>query len=339
MFIGKLVHNLTPKQNKKNIFDIKARDNVNIPWIVLRESFKKLNCNLITEDEPLSKKVDFELHLDAQKTINNNSFLIVVDNSYIHPLNDNKNYLEKYRLFFSWRACHKKYKNFKKINIPFALNKNNFKSYNERARFSTLISNNKSFPFFLSKNNLYKERIKTIRWFENFALQDFDLYGSDWDKSPKIFGKLGFLIHIFENFIPLYKLDFFKFKSWKGSVKNKNETLQKYKFAIVYENTDKFDDYLTEKIFDCFMAGCVPIYWGPDNICDYIPQNCFIDRKRFNNHHEMYTFLKNISEKQFSEIQNNIKNFLNSESIKSFSPEIFSEIVSKNIINYLLKKK
>ena len=53
----------------------------------------------------------------------------------------------------------------------------------------------------------------------------------------------------------------------------------------------------------------------------------------------MYTFLKNFSEKDFFEMQNNIKNFLNSDSIKLFDAKIFSETIAKNVINYLLKEK
>ena len=29
--------------------------------------------------------------------------------------------------------------------------------------------------------------------------------------------------------------------------------------------------YITEKIFDCFLARSVPVYWGPGNIADHVP--------------------------------------------------------------------
>lgn len=37
--------------------------------------------------------------------------------------------------------------------------------------------------------------------------------------------------------------------------------------------------YITEKIFDCFFPGVIPIYWGAENVTDYIPQDTFIDRR------------------------------------------------------------
>ena len=40
--------------------------------------------------------------------------------------------------------------------------------------------------------------------------------------------------------------------------------------------------------FDAFVAGNIPIYWGADDIEDYIPKNCFIDRRNFSNHEKLY---------------------------------------------------
>lgn len=35
-------------------------------------------------------------------------------------------------------------------------------------------------------------------------------------------------------------------------------------------------DYVTEKLYDGLVAGCVPIYLGAPNIYDYIPHNSSI---------------------------------------------------------------
>lgn len=45
------------------------------------------------------------------------------------------------------------------------------------------------------------------------------------------------------------------------NVANKIEWLKDYKFNICFENSS-YPGYLTEKLFDAYMAGCVPIYWG-----------------------------------------------------------------------------
>ena len=49
------------------------------------------------------------------------------------------------------------------------------------------------------------------------------------------------------------------------SVENKNEWLKDYKFNICFENSS-YPGYLTEKLFDAYNAGCVPIYWGDTSL-------------------------------------------------------------------------
>ncbi len=45
---------------------------------------------------------------------------------------------------------------------------------------------------------------------------------------------------------------------------NKIEFLRQYKFNICPENSDSIG-YVTEKLFDSFESGCIPIYWGSGN--------------------------------------------------------------------------
>jgi len=51
--------------------------------------------------------------------------------------------------------------------------------------------------------------------------------------------------------------------------------LQKYRFALVMENTKK-DGYITETIINAFLAGCVPIYYGTQEIFDIFNSQAFI---------------------------------------------------------------
>jgi len=48
-----------------------------------------------------------------------------------------------------------------------------------------------------------------------------------------------------------------------------------YKFVICFENS-KTDGYVTEKIFNVFLSGAIPIYDGAPNINDYIVSGSFI---------------------------------------------------------------
>ena len=50
----------------------------------------------------------------------------------------------------------------------------------------------------------------------------------------------------------------------------KIDTLRRYKFCVAIENSE-MPHYVSEKVYDAFVAGCVPIYFGAPNVLDYIP--------------------------------------------------------------------
>jgi hypothetical protein len=93
--------------------------------------------------------------------------------------------------------------------------------------------------------------------------------------------------------------------------------------------------YITEKIFDCFFAGCIPVYWGASNIGTYIPEKCFIDRRKFASHEKLHSFMVSMTEPEFSSYQDRIAAFLTSDRAKPFSAEIFAETIVKAIISDL----
>jgi hypothetical protein len=67
----------------------------------------------------------------------------------------------------------------------------------------------------------------------------------------------------------------------------------------------------------------VPIYWGAENITDYIPKETFIDRRDFKNDLELLLFIKSINETSYAQYIANIELFLKSENYKKFLPENF----------------
>jgi hypothetical protein len=111
------------------------------------------------------------------------------------------------------------------------------------------------------------------------------------------------------------------------SSNEKLKTLSAYKFCICFENTHTTPGYITEKIFDCFAGGCIPIYWGPDNVTEYIPSDCFIDYRNFHSYNDLYLFLRSMTEKEYDEYFRNIRDFLNSDEAQLFSKECFEELL------------
>ena len=326
--------------NKKDFFSSKkARDNLADHWIEMRNFFLNNGIKLVTEDQLEQSHHSFEIHIDVKDKINSKvpAFLLAWESKFVIPKNIDQTKLNQYHRIFSWDTKTSNFKNATKFFFPHLRAMRGLPDgYLNRKKLVVMIAGNKSLPNFNNLHNLYLERVKTIRWFEKHFPNDFDLYGADWDKSARIPSKLGGLIHKIEEkvFSPR-----FKFKSWRGAPSNKDNILKYSKFSIAYENLSDQYDYITEKIFDCFCFGNIPIYWGAKNILDYIPKNCFIDRRSFKSHFELYSFINEMREDTFIKYQNNIKNFLNSDRASIFLINSFIQTVPGQIVKDLKKLK
>jgi hypothetical protein len=178
---------------------------------------------------------------------------------------------------------------------------------------------------------LYTERVRTIRWFEKNHPEDFDLYGIGWDRYYFRGTFLGINLLRLNRLKFLTKLFKPKYFSYKGPVNSKRETFKKYKFAICYEAARDVSGYITEKIFDCFFAGCVPVYLGAQNITEHIPSNTFIDKRKFKTYEAVYAYLKDVPDSEYVNYLEAIKNFIKSEKVYPFSAEYFANTLAKEI--------
>ena len=167
----------------------------------------------------------------------------------------------------------------------------------EQKKFCTLVT-----------RHFTPERIEVVKFFNNKKSGEFDFYGAN--PGP-----------------------FEKNKNYKGPIPGyhsgleKVEILKNYKFCMCFENTYHLKGYITEKIFSCFSAGCVPIYYGAPNVYEYIPKNCFIDYRDFSNLQSLYQFLKRMSGATYQRYIDNIKSYLLSSKVFLFSPQHFEQII------------
>ena len=112
-----------------------------------------------------------------------------------------------------------------------------------------------------------------------FNFDFIDLYGRDWDisLSSKIKNTIIESIRVIKYPTKLnlrgYKLYFKNIKRSRGAIENKFEVLSNYKYALVIENTK---GYLSEKLFDALISGCIPIYVGEDLSLFNIPEGLVI---------------------------------------------------------------
>jgi len=179
----------------------------------------------------------------------------------------------------------------------------NLPDFSER-KLCTMIAGNKDSAH---PQSLYHERRKMIFYFEGLYrynhIDDFDLYGFGWE---------GWLL-------------------WKGTVPNKWDIYKNYKFSICYENMGDQRGYITEKIFDAFVGGTVPVYLGAINIGKFIPKECFVDRREFSSEESLYNFLKNMDRDTYNTYLIAIQKYLSSPESKIFSIDCFVDTITKEI--------
>ncbi|BCX12806.1 MAG: fucosyltransferase [Thermosynechococcus sp.] len=326
--IGLLKHNYTIPLS--SIFDAK-----NIVWVALKNAFEQVGCHLLTEDVIGSQQPDFELHLDVHaRSYNVPLFVVLNENSLVYPPNGNLNWLRRqYRWCFSWDPQLAHLGIATKIQLPHSLGEGVVDGYKNRPQLVVMIASNKRLAQWWSPQNLYPERIRAIRWFEEHAPADFELYGHLWTFSSKFPKQLSFITHPLEKVIPRWL--YWQPSSWRGVIPTKREVLEKARFSIVYENVKGLQGYITEKIFDAFCAGNVPIYWGAEDVTDYIPAECMIDRRQFKSYNELYEFIRGMPEETYIDYQRAICHFLASEAAQAFSVELFAQTVVQEILKRL----
>lgn len=258
-------------------------------------NFNEIICNQISMGEQASK-------IDLIMVWNS----VVQDNEPLFLLDKNK---LVYLLWEPWELPSSYYNHFSKVytwddrlvdNVKF------FKFY-----YPHLMPMRKELPDFREKRfctmvvgHWTQNRESILRFFETKPSEDFDLYGR-WYKAS-----------------PLYR----------GSIQgyhcgaNKINVLKQYKFCICFENSS-FPGYISEKIFGCFAAGCVPVYWGAPNVALYIPKGCYVNYNDFSSDEELYSYLKNMTADQHEQYLNNIRLFLKSEQAQIFSRKTFERML------------
>jgi hypothetical protein len=322
-------------QFKNNaIFDLGHpwnRDNCFQPYHLLRDCLKHHGIQIDTPDVDSKKLQTFELHMDVRTgEASLPCYLLMLETPQVCQENSVPSNWASYRKVFTWRDDLVDGDRFIKINFPNPLVVPEVDGWNKRNRFCCLIASNKTMPI-RDERILYTERVSAIRWFEQHAPQDFDLYGVDWNMPAVPAGYGGKVLRRAYRLLTKY-IKLHPFPSYRGRIEHKKAVLQRTRFAICYENVHDLPGYITEKIFDCFFSGCIPVYWGANNVTDYIPTDCFIDRRQFADTEAVYQHLKAITEDEFRGYQQRIAFFLASDAARPFGSEFFAETIVNTIV-------
>tara|TARA_R100000152_G_C6718381_1_gene144773 strand:+ start:63 stop:893 length:831 start_codon:yes stop_codon:yes gene_type:complete len=89
-------------------------------------------------------------------------------------------------------------------------------------------------------------------------------------------------------------------------LRNKADGCNQYMFQIAIENS-KINNYWTEKILDCFITGCVPIYWGAPNVGNWFDDRGILS---FETPKQLAAILKSLSKDKYDSMKEYIvKNY------------------------------
>lgn len=307
-------------------------------FLTLKKYLEERNISINTYDvttrKPPFKYVYFDLpypwNFSAWKLIITNrkkNVLICNESSLIIPFNYWKILHIFFAKVFTWYDKLVDKKKYFKILLPKSSAGIETKPKEFSKKKFLVIINKNTLPFFPFQilnsfgRELYSDRIKSMEFFEHSIPDKFFIYGRGWNKpkkynlSEKIFG-------------------FKKYLNYKGEVDNKIKLLSNFKYCLCFENLTDVNGYITEKIFDCLKAKCIPVYWGATDIEKYIPENCFIDYRRFENYQKLLDYLNSIDEKVYNTYVKNIEELLsNKKFIDTWFEDEFSNFFLKNILD------
>lgn len=147
---------------------------------------------------------------------------------------------------------------------------------------------------------LYSKRIEAMAHLAK--LECIDLYGRGWERW---WSRNSMWLPYWRNRGTLMQI-------YKGACASKYEVMQHYTFALCFENMT-MKGYVTEKIFDCFYAGIIPLYWGATDITDLIPREAYIDVRQYVTVEQMHATVMLMSDVEIQSMREAGRAFLQSE--------------------------
>lgn len=254
------------------------------------------------------------------------NILFIGEPPLINPFSFMKVFLFFFPKVYTWNDNLVDNKKYFKYVLPKEIKNTKIKKIPFKDKELLILMNSNLAPFFPFKllafhaKELYTQRARAVDFFDKNHPSGFALYGRGWNK-PQRFS------------IKQRLFGFKKYKTYRGEFleKDKYKILSRFRFCLCFENSATIG-YVSEKIFDCFKARCVPIYLGAPNISDHINPECFIDCRKFKNYKELADFLKNVDEVTYSTYINNIEKFLLSKEARNrWSDNTFAKIFLKAI--------
>ncbi len=96
-----------------------------------------------------------------------------------------------------------------------------------------------------------------------------------------------------------------------SSCEDKLSVLGECRFALAIENV-VYPGYVTEKIYDVFRSGAVPVYMGAPDIEDFVPADCFVDYRHFASPEALWNCLEGMTEARWERYREAARMFISS---------------------------
>jgi alpha(1,3/1,4) fucosyltransferase len=301
------------------------RDGSLRPWLILRSHLRQYGLALDTADY-LSEKASandiniytsFGIHdrherLVGRKDVILNAFYLFETVMYAPRMYEMLPQLSaRFRTVYSWTdaetLAHFASGSFRvssfRMPAPFSDVIDRYWSRSDREGVMLVCTNRRGIAI---DGDLLDERLRAT---EHFAARgDFELWGRRWDDvsnlSPRFTQAVG--------------------KSWRGPLADKYEAYSRARFVVCYEN-QILRGWITEKIFDCFRAGAVPLYLGAPDILDWIPADCFIDVRQFAGYDDLSRYVDALSPDDLLRYRVAARDYLASEAFRPFSADAFAD--------------
>jgi hypothetical protein len=163
------------------------------------------------------------------------------------------------------------------------------------------------------KGELYSKRIEALAALARFGKVDlFGMGWASWWSRNSLW-------------LPYWRHRRLLMSIYKGACKSKHEVLSKYSFALCFENM-AMKGYITEKIFDCFYVGTIPLYLGATDITSLIPKAAYIDCRKYRSWEDLHEYVMRMSKQEISSMREAGRVFIKSKAGLSYYnslPSIF----------------
>lgn len=168
-------------------------------------------------------------------------------------------------------------------------------------------------------DELYSARRAVIEYYDRNHPDQFTLYGRYWNDPPRP-----------EDLYHHGVVRTRRFETYEGLAEDKISTYHHHRFALCFENMTGIDGYLTEKLFDCLRAGTVPVYWGAEDVTNYLPEDAFVDYRKLGSPEALHEYLSSMGESEYRSYLEAAASFLGSGS-ERVSPEQYVRTIHGEI--------